>query len=112
MPDETEITPAPSQEIPKDIPLHYVPVLSTNLKAVAFMDAEGNNIIPGAQEEGYLHVLFQSGTCYRYANVERQHFHGLMSAESVGKYFNAQIKANPKAYPGEEIPAPPPAPTV
>ncbi len=39
-----------------------------------------------------LEIQFQSGLVYRYFNVPRSVYDGLLQADSKGKYFNAEIK--------------------
>ena len=39
-----------------------------------------------------LEIEFVSGRIYRYFDVPRAQFDGLLSAESVGTYFNANIR--------------------
>lgn len=39
-----------------------------------------------------LRLEFKQGTEYDYPNVPENEFNGLVKAESVGKYFNSNIK--------------------
>lgn len=57
------------------------PVESSNIAAVGF-DPETKT----------LHVAFSNGTVYRYHDVDAEKHAKLMSADSVGKHFNAHIK--------------------
>jgi hypothetical protein len=45
-----------------------------------------------------LYVNFVKGTCYRYMNVPEIVFQSLVSAESAGKFFTANIQ---KSFPYE-----------
>lgn len=56
-------------------------VKSSNLKSVGF-DPETNT----------LELEFNHGGVYRYFNVPPNKFHDLMAAESLGKYFDSEIK--------------------
>lgn len=38
--------------------------------------------------------LHKNGIVYHYADVPAEHYHGLMLAESPGKYFNKHIRGN------------------
>ena len=46
-----------------------------------------------AWEDDTLDVVFNSGTLYRYEGVKRSVFTAITGAESVGKAFNALVKA-------------------
>ena len=39
-----------------------------------------------------LHVEFRSGRAYRYLNVPSEQHAALMAAESIGRYFNQEIR--------------------
>lgn len=55
-----------------------------------------------------MYLKFTSGTVYRYAEVSNDLYAGLQSAESVGRFYGANIKGKyaavpvPVAPPGEE----------
>lgn len=57
------------------------PVTSSNIKAVGY-DPSTN----------VLEVEFSSGTIYQYADVPAQVYKDLMEAESVGRYFAANVR--------------------
>ncbi|NUM79266.1 KTSC domain-containing protein [bacterium] len=40
---------------------------------------------------GILEVEFRNGGIYRYLDVPQYHYDSLLTAESLGKYFNANI---------------------
>jgi hypothetical protein len=41
-----------------------------------------------------MHVTFSSGKTYSYANVEPEHYQGLINADSIGSHFASQIRPN------------------
>jgi hypothetical protein len=43
-------------------------------------------------EQELLEVLFHNGRVYRYLAVPPEEYDALISAESVGKYFNQEIR--------------------
>ena len=83
-------------ESPKQIEMK--PVTSSNIAAI------------GYQEEGQiLRVLFTTGVTYEYEGVPAETAQEFMEAESVGKYFHANIKkfwAGKKLEPVQEKPKP------
>lgn len=46
-----------------------------------------------------LRVAFKNGSVYTYQNVEKHTYEALLAADSIGKAFNASIKAFPSKYP-------------
>jgi hypothetical protein len=58
-----------------------MPVSSSNLSSVGY-DAESQT----------LEIEFHHGGVYQYAGVPEGEYEGLISAESQGKYFHANIK--------------------
>jgi hypothetical protein len=48
------------------------------------------------EDKGILTVTFMTGRSYEYEGVTRAEFDALFTAESVGKYLNANIKPNHK----------------
>jgi len=42
-------------------------------------------------EEGELEVVFNSGGIYRYENVDKEEYEGLIDADSKGRYMRAYI---------------------
>ena len=68
-------------------------VISSNIKSVGF-------------DNGILEVEFNSGAVYQYADVPKEIFDGIMSAESVGKFVNEKVIRQPfvfKKLTAEEI---------
>lgn len=65
------------------------PVSSSNLLSIGY-DSESET----------LEVEFKTGTVYQYYNVPDFMHERLMAADSVGKFFNAEIK---NAYPFERV---------
>jgi hypothetical protein len=61
--------------------MQRTPVASTNLRAIGY-DSDGQT----------LEVEFTNGSVYRYSGVPQDRYDALMSASSVGSYFNANIK--------------------
>jgi hypothetical protein len=57
------------------------PVASTVIAAVGYDDASR-----------ILEVEFRTGKVYRYFRVPRSRYDALRSAESIGSYFNRQIR--------------------
>jgi hypothetical protein len=43
------------------------------------------------EDERELEVVFQNGGIYRYENVDKEEFEGLMAADSKGRYMRAHI---------------------
>lgn len=56
---------------------------------------ESSNIaeISYKTKDSVLFVKFKNGTVYSYTGVPAAEFINLLQAESVGKYFNAEIKS-------------------
>ena len=65
------------------------------LTLVESSNIAGFNFVPyESADEGVLIVKFNNGTYYRYAGVPSQVATDLFEAESVGRYFNKNIKRN------------------
>lgn len=62
-------------------PIERVPVASSNLASVGY-----------AAREKVLEIEFQSGGIYRYREVPRETYTGLMEAASKGQYFIQRIR--------------------
>lgn len=62
-----------------------VPVKSSALTHVGYDD-----------EKSQLHAVFPGGATYIYNDVPREVYDGLHKAESVGKYFSANIRSTYK----------------
>lgn len=58
-----------------------VTVQSSNVAAVGY-----------DEDEKVLEVEFNNGSVYQYSDVPMNIYDGLISAGSVGKYFNANVK--------------------
>lgn len=74
------------------MPITLTPIKSSQLAALGH-DPETNT----------LEVQFNGGARYRYAGVDVELFDRFRNAESPGKFFAAEIKANPKAYPYSKL---------
>jgi hypothetical protein len=59
--------------------VNMIPVTSSNVASVGY-------------EQGILYVKFHSGATYSYDDVSQEEFESLQSAQSVGSYFNENIK--------------------
>ena len=59
--------------------MNMTPVSSSNLSSVGY-------------ENGTLYIRFHNGRLYAYYNVPVSEYEALMSADSHGKYFNANIR--------------------
>lgn len=66
-----------------DKPLELKTLNSSNLSGVHYDDATQT-----------LTVEFASGGRYSYGGVAREHYDGLLNAESHGKYFHKHIRGN------------------
>jgi hypothetical protein len=58
-------------------------VKSSNIKSVGY-----------DPEQKILEIEFKSGAVYQYEEVPEDVFQEMLVAESVGKYFNTQVKGN------------------
>ena len=56
-------------------------VASSNLRSVGYDEATHT-----------LEIEFQNGRVYRYLEVPREVYEGLMKADSLGRYFNEYIR--------------------
>lgn len=72
------------------------PVTSSQIEAVGYDEATKT-----------LAVQFKKGAIYHYANVPAETYKAFSSAESLGKWFGANIKAHPGKYPFKKVPASP-----
>ncbi|WP_341526037.1 KTSC domain-containing protein [Nostoc sp. UHCC 0302] len=62
-------------------PIAMLPISSSMASAVGYDD-----------DEQILQVEFQSGAVYQYSGVELDTWEDLQSADSIGRYFNEEIK--------------------
>lgn len=67
-------------------PEDMLPVVSSNIAAVAFVEAAGEGGL------GTLVVDFKGGGRYKYAAVPRPVYEGLLSAPSVGRAFAETVR--------------------
>ncbi len=77
-------------EDPKPLPEGFQRVTSSNLEAVAYFPPEQVN----GENEGSVQVIFKNGHRWKYSKVPREVFEQMLAAESVGKFYNAEIKGN------------------
>jgi hypothetical protein len=62
----------------------FIPVNSSNIKEVLY-----------SEKERKLFVKFWTEAVYSYHPIQPEAYNELIKAESVGKYFNDNIKTNP-----------------
>ena len=67
---------------PGDPLCEMVAVESSSLRAVGYV-----------ARAALLDVTFQHGSTYRYLEVPPEVYHGLLRADSKGRYFNEKVKA-------------------
>lgn len=67
-------------------------VESSQINQIAF-DADSNRLF----------VEFKKGAVYQYQNVNDELFLGLKSADSVGKFFNDNIRKKPLDFPFDRM---------
>ncbi len=51
-----------------------------------------------------LAVQFRKGAIYHYENVTPELYKSFSTADSLGKFFGANIKAHPQQYPFQKVP--------
>lgn len=61
--------------------MERVPVSSSNIESVGY-----------DKDTKTLEVAFHSGSVYQYLNVEPEIYSNMLTASSVGKYFNESVK--------------------
>ena len=54
-------------------------------------------------DEEELYVEFHGGKTWKYAKVTAQQYENMMTAESIGKWFIANIKKNPEDHHGSPV---------
>lgn len=59
---------------------------------VAWIQLQSSVISAAAYQDRSLYIRFKSNHEYRYYNVPKNTYKYLISASSVGKYFNSNIK--------------------
>ena len=72
----------------------YKKLITSRSKAMKHQDVESGNMESAgySPESKTLEIRFKGGGLYSYAGVPQSAYDGLMSAESKGKYFYANIK--------------------
>lgn len=65
----------------EDVSAQRTPVSSSNIRSVGY-DSAG----------AILEIEFHNGSVYQYLGVPASEFHGLLSAQSKGRYFSGRIK--------------------
>ncbi len=55
---------------------------------------DSSNLESVGYSEGVLEVEFKNGAIYRYFDVSSETFKELMNSDSLGKYFNSNIRNN------------------
>lgn len=58
---------------------------SSNIASIAYIDGERSLI-----------VMFKTGKYYKYFNVNRSVYESMLTAESVGKFFSANVRTKYK----------------
>ena len=97
-------TPEQSDVEAPPLPKGFRPVTSSNLKAVAWLGPANEDLYAHEQAQlGNVEIIFHNGARWRYQGVDRETAHGLLTAESVGKFYNASIKGN-EAFHAERVP--------
>lgn len=77
--------------------LPWEEVESSNIARVAWMEPLPDTAVDEAREQqvGSLYVEFHgTGRVYRYTKVRHEQYAELLEAESVGGYFNAEVKGS------------------
>lgn len=69
-----------------------------------FKDAQSSNIAGTAHDGDTLYVKFHGGAVWRYHHVDAALYQQMLGAESMGKFFNANIR---KIKPGQKVDVPP-----
>jgi len=70
--------------------MQMVSVKSTNISQIGY---EENAVVSmNKKPQNILKVVFTSGFTYDFYDVEKEVYESLLSADSVGKYFNQNIK--------------------
>lgn len=75
--------------------MERTPVKSSQMVSVGYMRESD-------QDQAFLEVEFKNGTVYRYFDVPERTYEALLAADSVGSFFNTQVK---KYYRAEKQPA-------
>lgn len=85
------------------LPPGFRPVTSSNLKAIAWLGQAGEDLYAHENAlQGNVEIIFHNGARWQYQGVDRETAHGLLTAESVGKFYNASIKGN-EAFHAERV---------
>jgi len=67
--------------------------LSRKEKAMNRKAVDSSNLRSVGYESGTLEIAFHGGRVYQYYNVPEHIYHGLMRADSKGKYHHQHIKS-------------------
>lgn len=62
------------------------------MKNVDWTNVESSNVEAVAWEDETLYVKFLNGTYYKYNGVSQEVYNNLVTADSVGKFLNQNIK--------------------
>ncbi len=80
-----------AQEVTEVLPAGFAPCVSSNLAATGFFE---DTAIPDL-DKGNVEIIFKNKSRWRYKGVPRQLYQEMLEAESIGKFYNANIKGNP-----------------
>lgn len=61
---------------------------------ITWKQVQSSNLVAVAEDHGYLYVMFNNGTAYRYKDTAAQ-MKPLLESESEGRYFHQHIKNRP-----------------
>jgi hypothetical protein len=64
---------------------------------------ESSQIHSVGHKSGKLYVKFHKGSIYEYDGVKEEQYQAMLAAESTGKFFNSEIRANPKKHPFRKL---------
>ncbi len=89
-----------------EYPEGFQAVKSSQILAIAYFEADTQRDVTGdptalnrEHKDGRLEVIFKGGSRYSYKNVLPHQVEAMLDPnQSVGKYFAANIKANPDIY--------------
>lgn len=96
-----------------EAPKGYQAVESSQIMAVGYFEMGtdkpflfGVDVLSKAVKAGRfgrLEIMFKGGARWAYSSVPAQKVQDMMKAESIGKYFNAEIKSNAEAFPPTKL---------
>jgi hypothetical protein len=73
-------------------PIAMLPVNSSMANAIGYEESDKRSLMPKAYR--ILQVEFRNGVTYQYAGVEPEIWQELHETNSIGRYFNNQIRGN------------------